>query len=135
VKITLTRPACRIIKARNEAAEKLHRQTHNVGQGAVDMVNKGVIIFSDGVCPGFVSPYPACNMFCDLGIGQFSGVNDRRLGLDQPQIPRFADKGKTCDDLVGPAEKHPRNSFGVFRVSGFADDSAIKINNRICTDD
>ena len=49
------------------------------------MVNEGVVI-ADGISPGFAAPDAAFDMFGNLGIGEFAGVNNRCLGFDNFQI-------------------------------------------------
>ena len=94
------------------------------------MVNEGVVV-TDGIGAGFISPDAAFDVRGNLGIGQVSGVNNRRIGFDDFQIARFTDKGEARDNLVGFAEEHSRNLFGVFGVTGFADDLALEIDNGI----
>ena len=139
------------------------------------MVNEGVVV-TDGIGAGFISPDAAFYMRGNLGIGQLSGINNRRLDFDDLQIiftviptgvpifrdgveesakisrflgslrslgmtsgiivgrktsATFADKGEARDNLVGFAEEHSCNLFGVAGVAGFADDLALEINDGI----
>jgi len=98
------------------------------------MVNEGVVGLADSVGPGFVTPDTACDMLGDLGVRQLPRVNNRRVGLNDLQISRLANNRKAGDYLVRPAEEHPRNLFGVFRVGGLTDDFPVKINDRIGAD-
>jgi len=110
--------------------EQLHRHAHNVCQGAIDVVNEWVVV-TDGIGAGFILPDAAFDMRGNLGIGQLSGVNNRNFSFDDFKIARFTDKGEASDNLVGFAEEHSRNLFGVFGVTGFADDLAFEIDNGI----
>ncbi len=116
-------------------AEQLEWQPHNVGQASFDVVNEGVSILSYGVGAGFVTPNAAFDVCGDLRVSQFLRVNDGRIGFDDLQAATLADKRKAGNDLVGFAEQHLCYRLGVFCVNGFADNSAIEINNGICADD
>jgi len=94
------------------------------------VVNEWVIV-ADGIGAGFISPDAAFDMRGNLGIGKFLRINNRRLGFDDFQIARFIDKGEACDNLVEFAEEHSCNLFGVFRVTGFAYDLALEIDDGI----
>ena len=98
------------------------------------MVNKRVVMFFNCIGPGLVPPDTACDMLGDLGVRQLLWVNNRRVGLDDLQISSFANNRKAGDYLMGPAEEHPCNSFGVFGVGGLADDLAFEIDNCIGPD-
>jgi hypothetical protein len=99
------------------------------------VVNEGVIVFLNRIGASLITPDAAFDVPGNLGISQFLRVNNRRLGLDNLQIARFTDKSEACDYLVGFAEEHSRNFFGVPGIAGFADDLAFKIDDGISTDD
>ena len=46
-------------------------------------------------------------------------------------VPLLQIRAKPRDDLVGFAEEHSCNLFGVFGVAGFADDLALEIDDGI----
>ena len=111
------------------------------------MVNEWVVI-ADGISPGFAAPDFAFDVFGNLGISQLAGINNSCLSFDDFQIiiaarpswpclhglearATFANNGKASDYLVGFTKELSCNLFGVFRVTGFADNLALEIDDGI----
>ena len=87
------------------------------------VIPTGVPIFRDGVEES-------------VKISRFLG-SLRSLGMTlgiivgRKMSATFADNGEACNNLVWFAEEHSCNLFGVFRVTGFADDLALEIDDGI----
>ncbi len=74
-------------------------------------------------------------MLSDLCVGEFLRVNNGGICFDDSQAEFCFDEGQGGNNFVGFAEEQPCYFFSFFFIRGFADDSAIEIDEGIGADD
>ena len=87
-----------------QSSYQFHGQAHYVCHAAFDTFDEFVAVFLDGVRPGFVLPGAACDVGCDLIVGEFTRVDNSAVAFDYLGIIAQSNKSHARDNLVRSAE-------------------------------